>query len=111
MPKSPRLIKHLDTGFTLCVVEHDVERNSVAEAVARKLVEFVMSKDRYTMYDIEAVVMDEYEELKAMHRLEDVDVKFKWGVVYKMQKPPYTEKRVLAIMQGMRVLVSIKEDV
>ena len=109
MSKSERLVKYFDSGFSLCVVNHRADVGGVAEIVAKKLVDYMTSAKNPTIQDAERVVMDEYEELVSMHRLDNVDVKFKWSVISKMQTPPYTEKYIFGIYQGSRLLASITE--
>lgn len=109
MSKSERLVKFIPPNLSLCVVNHRAEVGGVAEILARKMVDFVTSTKNPTIREIERVVMDEYEELEAMHLLDNINVKFKWSVVSKLQVPPYTEMYIFGIYQGSKLLASVNE--
>ena len=109
MSRSERLVKYLPHGFSLCVVNHRAEAGGVAERVAMVLVDYITTAKRPTIQDAERYVMDEYEELVSMHPLDNVNVKFKWSVIAKLQVPPYTEKYIFGVYQGSRLLASITE--
>lgn len=80
------------------------------QRIADAMIDYMRSTDTHDIRNCERIVMDQYEQEKAMYNISNVGVKFKWRCIAKQHVSPFKERWVFAVYSGINLLAAVFEN-